>query len=212
MAGRHWFAFVLMLRMRMDDSQDLNSTGQNARRHPATVVSWIALAGALLVAGYLIRTSFEPDDLRPGGNDVAGLPAIGERAPNFTAVDASGTLVSLSDFEGRPIWLNFWGSWCPPCRAEAPDMIQAWDAVRDDGIVLVAVSLEEPSSDAFEYANEIGMEFVVLSDCDRQAIDGKYRVRSFPTHLFIDSQGIVRDISLAPMSAQTAIQKASAIR
>jgi hypothetical protein len=91
-------------------------------------------------------------------------------------------------------------------------MIQAWEAVRDDGIVLVAVSLEEPPSDAFEYANEIGMEFVILSDPDRQAIDGKYRVRSFPTHLFIDSLGIVRDISLTPMSAQTAIQKASAIR
>jgi peroxiredoxin len=91
-------------------------------------------------------------------------------------------------------------------------MIQAWDAIEDDGVVLIAVSLEEPSSDAFDYAKQVGMEFIVLSDPERDAIRGKYRVRSFPTHLFIDSEGIVRDISLAPMSAQTATQKAEAIR
>jgi peroxiredoxin len=189
-----------------------NSTSERRRRHPASVISWLALALALLVAGYLVRTSFEPDDLRPGGSDTGGLPEIGERAPDFAAVDASGRLVSLSDFEGRPIWLNFWGSWCPPCRAEVPDMIQAWDVLSDDDIVLVAVSLEEASTDAFAYAQEIGMDFVVLSDPDRNAIEGKYRVRSFPTHVFIDSRGVVRDISLSPMSAQTAIQKARAVQ
>jgi peroxiredoxin len=193
------------------DSAD-NSTSHGARKHPASITSWIALGIAILVAGYAVRTTFEPGDLRPGGDDTAGLPRIGEPAPDFTAVDARGELVSLSDFAGQPVWLNFWGSWCPPCRAEAPDMIQAWDAIEDDGVVLIAVSLEEPSADAFDYAKQVGMEFIVLSDPERDAIRGKYRVRSFPTHLFIDSEGIVRDISLAPMSAQTATQKAKAIR
>src|SRR5690606_17121447 len=137
---------------------------------------------------------------------------IGSQAPDFAAVDADGQLVHLSDFAAQPIWLNFWGSWCPPCRAEAPDMIQAWQSIRDDGVALVAVSLEEPSEDAFAYAEQVGMDFVVLSDPDREAIRGKYRVRSFPTHIFIDRDGIVRDISLTPMSAQTAIQKVAAVR
>lgn len=163
------------------------------------------------MAGYAVRTSFEPGDLRPGGSDTAGLPQIGERAPDFTAVDASGQEVSLSDFAGQPVWLNFWGSWCPPCRAEVPDMLQAWDVIEASDVVLVAVSLEEPSDDAFTYAEDVGMDFVVLSDPERDAIRGKYRVRSFPTHLFIDAEGIVRDISLTPMSAQTAIQKAESI-
>ena len=91
-------------------------------------------------------------------------------------------------------------------------MVQAWDSIEDDGVALVAVSLEEPSSDAFEYAESVGMNFVVLSDPNRDAIRGKYRVRSFPTHLFIDADGIVQDISLTPMPAQTAIQKVEAIR
>ncbi len=196
----------------MADESHPNSTSQDKRKHPATIVSWLALAIAILVAGYVVRTTLEPGDLRPGGSDTAGLPQPGERAPDFSAIDREGNLVSLSDFAGQPIWLNFWGSWCPPCRAEAPDMIQAWDVIKDDGIVLMAVSLEEPSADAFAYADQLGMKFVVLSDPDREAIRGKYRIRSFPTHLFIDANGIVRDISLTPMSAQTAIQKAMAIR
>lgn len=194
----------------MDTSN--NSTSEVQRRHPASIISWLALAVAILVAGYFIRTAFEPADLLPGSRGTTGLPQVGTRAPDFAAVDASGQLVSLSDFEGQPIWLNFWGAWCPPCRAETPDMIQAWKTVADDGVVLIAVSLNEPSDDAFEYAEKAGMEFIVLSDPDGEAIEGKYNVRTFPTHIFIDRDGIVRDISLTPMSAQTAIRKASDIR
>lgn len=191
----------------MTENAEINSTVPEGRRHPAVIVSWVALAIAILVAGYLVRHSLEPEDLRPGGPDTAGLPAIGEPAPDFVAVDNSGTEVSLSDFAGQPVWLNFWGSWCPPCRAEAPDMIRAWEEARDDGIALVAVSLDEPSSEAFDYAEQVGMDFVVLSDPDRDAIQGKYRVRSFPTHLFIDREGIVQDIVLTSMSTQVALQK-----
>lgn len=182
----------------------------NSSNRPAAVVSWIALALAILVAGYLIRDRLDISDIRPGG-DTTGLPEIGEPAPNFTAIDAGGNLISLSEFEGQPVWLNFWGSWCPPCRAEIPDMIQAYDVIQDDNIAIIAVSLEEPSKDAFAYAERTGMDFVVLSDPDKEAISGKYRIRTFPTHIFIDRDGIVRDIVLTPMSTQTAINKAESI-
>jgi peroxiredoxin len=174
------------------------------RSSTVATVSWVALALAILVAGYLVRDRLDTSMLRPGG-DMTGLPAIGERAPDFAAVNADGELVSLSDFEGQPVWLNFWGAWCPPCRAEIPDMIQAYQQLETEGLVLVAVSLEEPSSDAFEYAERVGMNFVVLSDPNRSAISGKYRVRTFPTHLFIDSEGIVREIVTITMSTQTAL-------
>lgn len=192
-------------------SDNSNSTLSEDRRHPATIVSWIALAIAILVAGYAIREGLAPSDFLPGSEETAGLPAIGEPAPNFSAIDAEGNSVSLSDFRGQPVWLNFWGSWCPPCRAETPDMIAAYEQLRDEGLEIVAVSLEEPSSDAFAYAERSGMEYIVLSDPAREAIDGKYRVRSFPTHIFIDEAGIVRAIMLRPMSTDLAIRTAQKI-
>lgn len=177
---------------------------EEPRRGVANTLSWVALALAILVAGVILRDRLDISMLRPGG-DTSGLPAIGQPAPDFAAVNADGEMVSLSDFAGSPVWLNFWGAWCPPCRAEIPDMIQAYREFKDDGTVLVAVSLEEPSSDAFAYAENVGMEFTVLSDPNREAIRGKYRVRSFPTHIFIDSDGIVRDIVTTTMSTQTAL-------
>lgn len=184
-------------REQRDDSQEQHQT-------PASVVSWIALAIAILVAGYVVRDRFELSMLRPGG-DTAGLPQIGQPAPDFAAVNAGGDRIALSDFAGQPVWLNFWGAWCPPCRAEIPDMIQAYDQVREDGVVLLAVSLEEPSHEAFDYAERAGMDFTVLSDPNREAIRGKYRVRSFPTHVFIDADGIVREIVTTTMPTQTAL-------
>lgn len=193
------------------ESAPLDSTLKQEPRHPAKVVSWIALAIAILIAGYAVRDTISPGDLRPGGDDTGGLPQIGEPAPDFEAVNADGEMVRLSDFSGSPVWLNFWGSWCPPCRAEAPDMIQAYDRLEPRGVKLLAVSLEEPSADAFDYARDVGMNFTVVSDPNSEAIQGKYRVRSYPTHLFIDEDGIVRDIVLTPMPVSTALNHAGKI-
>lgn len=190
--------------MNVKPDQTQQADIEDRRQTPASIVSWVALAIAILIAGYVVRDRFEPSMLRPGG-DTAGLPEIGQPAPDFAAVNANGDAVALSDFAGQPVWLNFWGAWCPPCRAEIPDMIQAYDQVRDEDIILMAVSLEEPSHEAFDYAENAGMDFTVLSDPNRGAIRGKYRVRSFPTHIFIDSDGTVREIVTTTMSTQTAL-------
>lgn len=177
---------------------------EEPRSSTASTLSWIALAAAILIAGFLVRDRLDPSMLRPGG-ETAGLPAIGSPAPDFEAINSNGEFVALSDFEGQPVWLNFWGAWCPPCRAEIPDMIQAYRQLEPEGIALVAVSLEEPSDEAFAYAKSAGMDFVVLSDPVKAAIAGKYRVRSFPTHILIDEHGIVQDIVTTTMSTQTAL-------
>lgn len=195
----------------MNTDSSINSTPNGESRRLATTVSWLALAIALLFAGWVIHQSVSPDDLLPWRSPSQGLPEVGERAPDFTATDRNGNIVHLSDFEGQPIWLNFWGSWCPPCRAEAPHMVQAYDVLEERGIVLLAVSLEEPAEDAFEYADRVGMDFTILSDGDRQGTRDGYRVRTFPTHIFIDRDGIVRDVVLTTMSVQTALQHAERI-
>lgn len=168
------------------------------------------MALAILIAAYVVHERVGLDDLIPG-RDAAGLPASGEPAPDFAAINADGELIALSDYRGQPVWLNFWGAWCPPCRAEIPDMIRAYDTAQERGVVLIAVSLEEPSDEAFAYAARVGMDFVVLSDPNRAAIEGKYRVRTFPTHIFIDSDGVVREVILTTMSTGTALNKLESI-
>jgi peroxiredoxin len=174
------------------------------------MVSWTALALAILLAAFVVRGRVGLDDLIPG-RDRAGLPANGELAPDFAAVNKDGEFISLSDYRGQPVWLNFWGAWCPPCRAEIPDMIRAYDSAEERGVVLIAVSLDEPSDEAFAYSARVGMDFVVLSDPNRAAIEGKYRVRTFPTHIFIDRDGIVRDVVLTTMSTGTALNQLDSI-
>jgi peroxiredoxin len=176
----------------------------------AQAVAWTALALAVVIVVFIGRERISIDDVLPG-RDAAGLPAVGEPAPDFRAVDADGRLVALSDFRGQPVWLNFWGAWCPPCRAEMPELIRANETVEDRGAVLIAVSLDEPSQDAFTYAKRAGMDFVVLSDPEREAIQGNYRVRTFPTHIFIDADGIVREVVLTTMSTGVAISKLDSI-
>lgn len=189
---------------------DQSSSGEQSLRKWAKTVGWTALALALVIVVFIGRERIGIDDLLPG-RDTAGLPAVGEPAPDFAAVDVNGRLVALSDFRGQPVWLNFWGAWCPPCRAEIPELIRVNAIVEERGAVLIAVSLDEPSNDAFEYAARAGMDFVVLSDPERAAIQGKYRVRTFPTHIFIDANGIVREVVLTTMSAGIAISKLDSI-
>lgn len=191
-------------------SVDQSSSGTGSPRNWKNVISWTALAFAALVVVFIARERVGIEDLLPG-RDAGGLPAVGEPAPDFAAINSAGELVSLSDFRGRPVWLNFWGAWCPPCRAEIPDLIRANATAAKRGVVLIAVSLEEPSKDAFAYAERVGMDFIVLSDPDRAAIQGKYRVRTFPTHIFIDSEGIVREIVLTTMSTGVAVNKLESI-
>jgi peroxiredoxin len=189
---------------------DQSSGGAQAPRKWAQAVAWTALALAVVIVVFIGRERISIDDVLPG-RDAAGLPAVGEPAPDFRAVDADGRLVALSDFRGQPVWLNFWGAWCPPCRAEMPELIRANETVEDRGAVLIAVSLDEPSQDAFAYAKRAGMDFVVLSDPEREAIQGNYRVRTFPTHIFIDADGIVREVVLTTMSTGVAISKLDSI-
>lgn len=77
--------------------------------------------------------------------DKMGVTAVEEReAPDFRLPGLSGDTLSLADFRGKIVFLNFWASWCPPCRKEMPSMEKLWREYKDDGLVIVAVNLGEP--------------------------------------------------------------------
>lgn len=165
------------------------------------VVALVIVASAWWVAG---REGLE--DLGQGGMNSNLLPAVGEMAPDFTATDLSGAERSLSEFVGQPVWLFFWGSWCPPCRSEMPDLQVAYDELQHEGVVVLAVSLDEPASEAARFSNLNQLTFTVLSDPSRSGTNENYPIFSFPTHIFIGADGVIEAIALKPLNADSALE------
>ena len=125
----------------------------------------------------------------------------GAMAPDFLLEDLDGGEVRLSNLRGRPIVINFWATWCAPCRKEMPQFVAAYDKYRDEGLVIVAVNLQEGKSIAGKFADDYGMEFTVAVDRDGEVGD-QYRLLGLPTTYFVDREGIIRDVFTGPFEAE----------
>jgi peroxiredoxin len=183
-------------------------TTKNTRIVLSLAVALVVIAAAWVVGG---RQGYS--GIGDGGRNAQLLPRVGEVAPDVQAYRLNENLepeiVSLSDYAGQPVWLNFWGSWCQPCRAEMPDLIEAYKQLEGTGIVMLAISLDEPIEDAYLYAAQNGVRFVVLNDQTRELVSQTYLINNFPTHIFIDASGIVRSVQLVGLSVEQAIASAN---
>lgn len=181
------------------------------RPRRGSVVLALAVALAIVGATWYVGGRQGFDQLGRGGSNAGLLPKVGQAAPDFAAVLNDGSITALSGFRGRPVWLNFWGSWCPPCRSEMPDLQAAYERLQPRGLVLLAVSLDEPSSAAFDYARLNGATYPVATDPERRLTGGAYPILNFPTHILIDRDGIVRDVVLAELDEEAFVARAEAI-
>lgn len=125
------------------------------------------------------------------GNTDATGPLVGRPAPDFTLRTLEGTTLKLSDLRGRPVVLNFWASWCVPCREEAPILSELATRQSAGGLAVVGVVFQDREAAAKEFRDRYGLNFVsVLDPNARTAID--YGVAAVPETFFIDEQGVVR--------------------
>ena len=173
----------------------------------AQIVTALVVAAAIVAAAWFVGGQSGFGQIGKGGINQSLLPKVGEVAPDFTTHDLNGRQVTLSDFRGQPVWLNFWGSWCPPCRAEMPDIQRAYERLAPEGVVLLAVSLRETPQDAAEFAARNNATFTILSDPYERETGPAFPIANFPTHVFIDREGIIRSIVLSPMDVETAVAK-----
>jgi|GEM_PF-2420310 len=139
------------------------------------------------------------------GDEVVELPEsdsplIGQPAPDFTMTDVqTGEEVSLGDYEGQPVLLNFWGTWCPPCRLEMPWFQTAYEEHADEGFVVVAVDVgERVPPEMLEdmvkrFADSAGLTFPVVVGDNALDVQEAYGVAAFPTSFLIDEDGTVVD-------------------
>ncbi|MEH7237139.1 peroxiredoxin family protein [Bacillus sp. JJ1562] len=128
----------------------------------------------------------------------------GQLAPDFTLKTISGEELKLSAFRGKRVILNFWASWCPPCKAEMPHMQEFYVENKESNVVLLSVNLttaEKKSSDVAKFVEEYELTFPVMLD-EQGDIGQIYQAHAIPTSYLIDSKGIVRKKIVGPMDKE----------
>ncbi len=143
------------------------------------------------------------------------LHEIPERpvAPDFSIEDLDGVVHTLSAYRGKVVILNFWATWCPPCREEMPSMERAWQKLRHEDVVMLAVNVGEDEDSVFEFTASYPVEFPLLLDRE-SAVIGNWPVRVLPTTFVIDPQGkiVYRAIGGRDWSAPEMLLKIRALR
>ncbi len=112
-------------------------------------------------------------------------------APEFSLSDINGKKVSLSDFKGKVILLNFWATWCGPCTAEMPSLNRLYAAFKNDGFVVLAVSIDPSDKPVRSFVSAKGITFPVLMDPEKEAYFDLYAVFALPTSFLIDRKGMI---------------------
>jgi len=119
-------------------------------------------------------------------------PLLGSPAPEIVLKDLQGHEVRLSDLRGKIVLLNFWATWCKPCKEEMPAMQASYDKLRDQGFVVLAVNELEDVEKVAEHIRTHGHTFLVVMDHDNR-VANQYGVVGLPASFLIDRQGIVRE-------------------
>lgn len=129
---------------------------------------------------------------------------VGNAAPDFTLKTINGEDLSLSSFKGKPIVLNFWATWCEPCKEEMPHFQQAYDRYsKTNGLIVLAVNMNETADKASAFFSEYKLTFPSLIDDNQSVTVGKYGIIGLPTTYFIDSKGVIRYVKIGPLLTES---------
>lgn len=187
-------------------------------RNPLLIFAGLALLGlalALLIFGNSLFGDQEVESGEqtaflqqiPESNTTSGLPtlasdegplSVGSLAYDFELQNLEGDTVSLADFRGQPVIINFWATWCAPCRIEMPELQASFEKYKDDGLIILALDQDEsPELVRSFFYDEFGLTFTPLLDVE-QAVAIEYGVFNFPSSFFINGDGIITAIHRGP--------------
>ena len=156
---------------------------------PARLLIGMAVLGGIL--GVLVLLDRNDGDASALGALDSRSPEVGEPAPQFALRDADGQVVHLSDLQGQVVWINFWASWCGPCRRELPDIQRLAAEFEGRGLVVLTLNQGESGKKATDFWEELGLELPILLDSDED-VSNQYRLIGLPNNYFIDEDGILR--------------------
>lgn len=153
-------------------SRKRRSASQRRKRQQAGVWIAVALGGVVLLAALFLSS----------GSQVGAL--------DFEATTLSGEAVRLSDYRGQVVMLNFWATWCPPCRREMPDIQAAYAQHAAAGFAVLAINNAETAPAIQPFASSLGLEFPIVLDT-AGSLQRAFGIRGYPTSIFIDRSGAI---------------------
>ena len=155
----------------------------------------------MVLVGILVIQSCTPSSqsITSDGQEAPAGVNVGESAPDFTLVDMEGNQVTLSDFRGKTVFVNFWATWCPPCRAEMPEMETVYQEYKGKGVVVIGVDILEPEDVVRQFVEQGGYSWTFVLDTSGE-VSANYEVATIPTSFFIDQEGIIQAVNIGAMT------------
>lgn len=130
---------------------------------------------------------------------------VGDDAPNFSLVDLNGNTHKLSDYKGQGVLLNFWGTWCKPCKKEMPAINEQYKQFKGEGVQVLGINVGESNFEVSSYTDKLGVKFPILLDQTRSVM-GTYNVKPLPTTVLVNKEGKIVKIIIGEMTEKD-IQK-----
>lgn len=160
--------------------------GATWRTRIVTVLAAIAIVGVAVGVVWVQSAKYQP-------------LTVGMQAPDFELPGLDGETMQLSELRGKVVFLNFWATWCKPCVEEMPSIEVLYKKFKDDGLVVLAVSIDRVTTkqDIPEFVNELNLTFPILVDSWGQT-DKEYKLMGVPETYIIDRQGILREKVIGP--------------
>lgn len=154
------------------------------------LIQVLIFLGVLVLGGYAIGNSLFAD-----GN---GLPSKGSKPPAFALLDMDGKTHRLEDYKGKALVINFWGTFCPGCVTETPDLEEQYKIHGDKPFEIVGINLSEDRLAITNFMKQYGVTYTMLQDNNRQ-VEQAYGLRSYPTTFFVKPDGTIMDVFIGPM-------------
>ena len=160
---------------------------------------------SLLIGWLLTLNAFAEQTLAPVSGKIL--------APEFTLQDTRGELHHLSDYRGKPVIVNFWATWCPPCREELPSMNRAWHTLEEEGVAMLAINMGEDEDTIFIFSADYPTDFPILMDRTGEVIE-QWPVKGLPTTFVIAPDGTIayRAIGSREWDAKELLDSVRALR
>jgi cytochrome c biogenesis protein CcmG/thiol:disulfide interchange protein DsbE len=165
------------------------------------VIAVIAVVFGLSTAAIIVSSRGAQQD-----NPVIVLPTVSMRrlgvdipAPDFTLNTLAGKPVSLKGLRGKPVLINFWASWCPPCLQETPDLVAAYKELGEDKVTFIGIGTQDDTDKLAKFASDNNVPYLIVED-PKGTVGDSYSVLGLPMTILVDSTGTVRKVFTGPVT------------